>query len=294
MRGLILGCILLGVVLSMGCVDQIFPQEQPEEPAPEVPNPAAENCADKGYGYKIETGASGEYGVCTYQGEECDEWDLYRGDCCFQDSDCQCSAGETAKCENNECSCIAPEPEENETEPEPEPEPEPKPEETAPEQTNKTVGELVDEGLSKVNSEFYKENPNGNFKVETYTWVIGSSDIRPDELPVGGTGDVAVRFNGDKDPSLKGFGFKSYTPYEDDEPVEDSLVESRAVGVFSSQFPMIHIYETNGMTLKIDYYPFGKSLYGCVIDDKQEYLSGDTYVTLYYFYCVDTGPLVTS
>ncbi len=285
MRGLILGFMLLGLMFA-GCV------EQPETPEPEtqIPNPAAENCEEKGYDYQIRTGTAGSYGVCKYNGQECDEWDLYRGDCCLTDEDCHCEGASTNKCEKQKCSCTPILEPENETEPEPEPEPEEEPEEEpAPEYSDKTVGEFLDEGLTKMNSEFWKEHPSGDYTVETYTWVIGTVDIRPNEIAVGGTYlDSAVRFNGDKDPNIKGFGFKAYVPKD------GGLTEAKAIGVFTSQFPFIHIYESNMMKIKIDFYPFSKTLYGCEITGKDEYLAGDgSYISNYYFDCQDMGTLTT-
>lgn len=53
-------------------------------------NPAAVNCADKGYDYEIRTDneTGGEYGVCMYEGLECEEWALYNEECCLDDYDC--------------------------------------------------------------------------------------------------------------------------------------------------------------------------------------------------------------
>jgi putative hemolysin len=55
-----------------------------------IPNPAAVNCADKGYGYEIRTDneTGGQYGICSYEGFECEEWALYRQECCLTDGDC--------------------------------------------------------------------------------------------------------------------------------------------------------------------------------------------------------------
>ncbi len=65
-------------------------QSMEENETAGIPNPAAVNCADKGYGYEIrkdnETG--GEYGVCIYEGLECEEWALFREECCLTDADC--------------------------------------------------------------------------------------------------------------------------------------------------------------------------------------------------------------
>jgi uncharacterized protein len=47
-----------------------------------MPNPASVNCMEKGGSLEIRTEAAGQYGVCRfYNGSECDEWALYRGEC---------------------------------------------------------------------------------------------------------------------------------------------------------------------------------------------------------------------
>ncbi len=52
-------------------------------------NPAAVNCADKEYDYEIRTDETGgEYGVCMHEGLECEEWALFRGECCLTNEDC--------------------------------------------------------------------------------------------------------------------------------------------------------------------------------------------------------------
>ncbi|NYZ77104.1 DUF333 domain-containing protein [Candidatus Micrarchaeota archaeon] len=53
-----------------------------------IPNPAAVNCENKGYAYEIRSNEAGEYGVCSYGGRECEEWALYRGECCLLAEDC--------------------------------------------------------------------------------------------------------------------------------------------------------------------------------------------------------------
>ena len=87
------------------CENQQCKCDTGEQPPAGLPNPAAVNCDDKGYGYEIRSGAAGEYGVCEYQGMECEEWALYRQECCLQASDCTCTEG-TPKCENQGCGCV--------------------------------------------------------------------------------------------------------------------------------------------------------------------------------------------
>ncbi len=83
---------------------------QPVNETAAIPNPAAVNCADKGYDYELrednETG--GVYGVCIYGGLECEEWALYRQECCLAGVDCA-SGNCTAQ------ACVLAESEGNET-----------------------------------------------------------------------------------------------------------------------------------------------------------------------------------
>ncbi len=71
---------------------------KPAEEESGLPNPAAVNCGDRGYDYAIGSNVSGEYGICSYEGLECEEWALFRRECCLTDADC---AGGT--CDNQTC-----------------------------------------------------------------------------------------------------------------------------------------------------------------------------------------------
>ena len=49
-----------------------------------IANPAAVACVDVGGESEIRTDAAGnQYGMCILDGQECDEWELYRGECTF-------------------------------------------------------------------------------------------------------------------------------------------------------------------------------------------------------------------
>lgn len=50
--------------------------------ASSLANPAAQNCVAKGGKVDIREGKNGQYGVCVFpNGKECDEWELYKGQC---------------------------------------------------------------------------------------------------------------------------------------------------------------------------------------------------------------------
>jgi putative hemolysin len=59
------------------------PVTTPEPESAGMPNPASENCAEKGGTLSIEKrGDGGEYGVCVFEDNmQCEEWAMMRGEC---------------------------------------------------------------------------------------------------------------------------------------------------------------------------------------------------------------------
>jgi uncharacterized protein len=72
--------IILVAVVMTGCADA---EINDIEPTPGVANPASEYCVEEGGQVEIrEDAQGGEFGVCTFDdGSECEEWELYRGEC---------------------------------------------------------------------------------------------------------------------------------------------------------------------------------------------------------------------
>lgn len=51
----------------------------------QVPNPASTSCINLGGELEIRTDENGgQYGVCVKEGKECEEWELYLGECTFE------------------------------------------------------------------------------------------------------------------------------------------------------------------------------------------------------------------
>jgi uncharacterized protein len=77
MRSRAAAVILVAIVMT-GCGDA-----ETNEPTPGVANPASEYCVEQGGMIEIREDAQGDqYGVCIFDdGSECDEWELYRGEC---------------------------------------------------------------------------------------------------------------------------------------------------------------------------------------------------------------------
>ncbi len=270
LRRLFLTMILLLSVLLPGCVspgepagDAVIPEEETD--GTEIANPAAVNCKDLRYGYEIRTGAEGSVGYCMLDGNECEEWALYRGECCLTSNDCdprECEG--TMECIDTECTCV-----------EPEPEPEPAP--PAYETWEGSTEDAIDERFSECNDMFYSEN-SGTFSIKNYKWAQGNMSNPPDQIPIGIGGlENAVQFNDEPIKSIVAIGFKTYTP-------SDTFDEC-GIAIFSSFSTVLDTYET----FSIDYNPgaplSSQSFSGCEITDKTNYYSGDQLMSFYSFIC---------
>ena len=311
----IMGLFLIGFLIA-GCVQQTKSLN-----VTGMPNPASVSCVNKGYYLEIREGADGEYGVCKYAGWECEEWALYRGECCLQDSDCACPNG-TGRCENTKCICSITEEEKgNATTTKENGSVEcqdccfkdsdcactngtarckenrciceisiPNPVETLPPKSNKTVGEFLDYGLNWANSEFYAAHPSGEYSIETYRWIIGNVDMKPNEIPIGNTDlERAILFNDERARNIRGFAFRIYTPKD------GGRGEGKGIAVFNAQTTLLdRYYINNQLDLNIAFYPFNKNLFDCKILEREYYLAGDgSYITIYLFECEDSGSFVT-
>lgn len=82
---------LVSILLFSGCagrqnpapVPEVNNSSSPSTGGSQIANPASVNCVDKGYKLEIRKDASGgEVGYCVFgNGQECEEWAFYRGEC---------------------------------------------------------------------------------------------------------------------------------------------------------------------------------------------------------------------
>ncbi len=276
-----IGLLMLSLLFA-GC---LFQQqvETGGEGTTQLPNPAAVNCQDKGYDYETRTDplTGGEFGVCKYQGKECDAWRLYREECCLQDSDCACTAG-TAKCENQECKCVTEEPEVPEEEPEEVPEEPEETEEMLPDYSDKTVEEFLDEGIDEIKNEFFRTH-DGDFVTRSVKWIMAGENATPDQITITAGLENAVLFNGESTSKIRGFGFMLFTP------AEGGLADAGAIAVFNARDTMLDLYyENKGLDLDIEYRFNTKvyELHNCEVTEKQQYLAEDSsWITNYMLEC---------
>ena len=92
MRSAILFMLLILIALASGCVEPQVADEQRVET--EIPSPAAQYCSQLGYKYEIRSKPAGQYGVCVFNGLECDAWEFFTGECGQEFSYCELSGGE--------------------------------------------------------------------------------------------------------------------------------------------------------------------------------------------------------
>jgi len=276
LRRLFLAIVLFSLVISLGCV---FPEEQvqqddvqenetedqPDEEPEEIANPAAVNCEDLRYDYEIRTTESGgAVGYCMLNGSECEEWALYRGECCLTPNDCDprgCNG--TMECIDTECVCV----------PEPEPEPEP-----VYETWEGDTQHVIDERFDACDSLFYSDHPRGEFSINYYTWAQGHLSNPPDQIPIGIGGlERAVLFDDDSISSLIAIGFRTYSP--------SNTFEECGLAIFDAHSTVLDTYET----FSIDYNPGtpqpSRSMSGCEITGKTNYISGEETIAVYEFVC---------
>jgi len=268
---LFLAITLFSFIVSFGC---LFPEGQvqeneTEEPGTDEPaaiaNPAAVNCKDLRYDYEIRTTEEGQTGYCMLDGNECEEWALYRGECCLTTNDCdarECDG--TMECIDTECICV----------PEPEPEPEPEP---VYETWAGDTEHVIDERFDACDSLFYSEN-SGSFSIKYYTWAQGNMSNPPDQIPIGIGGlERAVLFNDKSISSIIALGFKTYDP-------SDTFDEC-GVAIFNAHSTVLDTYDA----FSIDYNPGtpqpSRSFSGCEITEKTNYISGDDNIAVYEFVC---------
>lgn len=257
------------------CICQFVCNEvEPDEPEEEIPNPAAENCQNKGYDYELRENT----GYCSYEGSECEEWELFRMECCLTDSDCSqmdCGHG-SAFCNSSTCAC--PEPEESEVDSE-------SPE--LPEPTDKSVEELVDGMISEADSLFYSGIEGGDFTQKTYKWILQDKAEDPTTVPVGNRGvEGDVLFDNQEMEGIIGFGAKTYVQSDG---VEE---EAYAIAVLDSDSVFLRDFESGSDWMDILYRPPAPDVVmeNCDVT-KRNLLSQENYgerlLYVYRFKCTD-------
>ena len=152
------------------------------------------------------------------------------------------------------------------------------------ETTNRTIGELLEDGLKRADSSFYKEYPSGNFNIDTFQWTLSSLNESPDSIPVKANDFrvVEIRFPDKYIDSLRGFAFKMYE-------VVGAIAPKKIFGVaiFLSNSTPLDSYLQGEFTMKYGPHPQGTQIMeGCKILSTQEFLTpNNSSIKLYDFSC---------
>ncbi|MFH2101486.1 MAG: DUF333 domain-containing protein [Candidatus Micrarchaeota archaeon] len=205
----------------------ICEQEEPEPPA-QLPNPAAVNCDDKGYSYEIRD----ETGYCSHGTKECEEWALYRMECCLADADCsgmECGGRVGASCVKNSCAC----PDTVDLIP--------------PVATGKTIRQLLDDSLADINDEFYAEIESGTFNTTSYKWLHTAED-EPGSITIGDAGVQGdILFSNQEMEGVVAFGMKSFVQ------TDGVHKEARGIAIFDGGAPLLSAAYSDGGSFSISY-----------------------------------------
>jgi putative hemolysin len=286
----ILFCCL--VMLFFGCIDSS--QQQPSNATnaslpsnttiPDsgknatIPNPAAVYCVNMNYSYTIKNTSAGQAGYCSKAKSECDEWKLFRQECCLQDADCalkNCTDG-AAYCSSQGCYC--PIIQKNNSKG------------NFPPKTNKTIDQLLDSGLESSDSEIISTNAVGSSYTTTSSkWILTVTGLTqpPDEIPLGSVVMPShVFFNNKTEDGLRGFAFKTYTPDSGAyKPVTMGLA------IFLNEPSLMQKSLASATLFNITYKPAqsSKTLEKCEVQNKQIWeMQSNKTVYSYFFKCAIT------
>jgi hypothetical protein len=174
--------------------------------------------------------------------------------------------------------CDVVEPEEEE-EPE-EVEEEPEEEEPSAEVTNKTLGEMMDDSMSKVRTDFYREN-SGSFLENSYTWKRIRDDLPPGAIGMDKAPASDVTFDSQAINSIQASGFTVFTNTDTDDK------DAYGFAIFTSLTTILDSY-TGSDAFDIWYFPslIDKDLRDCWVYEKViEKNEEDDWVSTYYFQC---------
>jgi hypothetical protein len=118
--------------------------------------------------------------------------------------------------------------------------------------TNKSLGQLLADGLDRAESRFYKVAEAAEWKVETFQWAMMSPGDLPDAVPLK-ENDLrasSVRFPDMYIDSLRGFAVRVYS-------APDLYPPSKyyATGIFIDDATAIDALESGKIDIKFDFHP---------------------------------------
>ena len=94
-RNLFIVCLLLPILLMVGCKEASDPSPTPftegvEDAFIGIPNPASFYCLEMGYELDLRDTEDGTEGICIFpDGNECEEWEFLAGGCAIEWTFCQ-------------------------------------------------------------------------------------------------------------------------------------------------------------------------------------------------------------
>ena len=151
-----------------------------------------------------------------------------------------------------------------------------------PELTNKTLGELLDDGLGRADSWFSAQYEPADYSIESFRWTLSPSNQTADSIPIKANDLRAsvIRFDMHYIDSLRGFAFTVYKPVAIVAPMK-----IRGTMVFLSNSTSLQ--NSSGFFIDYDPHPLRtQRMEGCSISSTENFVTemGND-ITIYDFNC---------
>jgi|GEM_PF-5616655 len=151
---------------------------------------------------------------------------------------------------------------------------------------DRTTMQILNGGLDSIERSFLQEVVAGDYDIKVYRWVIGKSSDKPDAVPLGEEGRLTadILFNGTYINSVRGLGFKVYTP-----TAIDTKTRIMFVGVFLNHTTPMDEWLKDDSEFSVRYFPyptFDNVFEGCHVRASDIYRTAeDNVFRTYYFDC---------
>jgi len=155
--------------------------------------------------------------------------------------------------------------------------------------TNKTMEELLGDGLAQAAENFFKANPTaqGNYLIKSEIWSFGPMEKPPDYIPNSENISIPnypVLFDSKYLYEIRGFGAKVYERTDKEQPVD-----IRCFAIFLGKSDTLDNYYTTRKEFQIMFYTHNterKLLENCTVDSYKDQLTEKgNLIRTYYMHC---------
>ncbi len=153
--------------------------------------------------------------------------------------------------------------------------------------TDKSTGELLDDGIEELSDYFYSTHAEGDYIIETHKWSLGNMNAPPDSIPHSENISIPlypVLFNGRYLYEIRGFAAKVYERTDAAVPTD-----IECLAIFLDTSDTLDEYYANNETFEIKFYTYYKEkkfLEGCHVNSHKDAITKNgTFIRTYYMHC---------